>query len=99
MFDRENIPHLLTKDEVKTLYDKNLIMHHKWTDISKSIPFEIHPRSIKWVVTEVERRADDSKNNQFKYNECPIEIINIIPENYIEEESECDNSSQSYSYD
>lgn len=82
LFDKDYIPHLLTKEEIEFIYNLNLKMKHRWTRISKFIENEISidPISIKYFVIPIERKIIDYKLHPEKYEECPEEIRDFIQE-------------------
>ena len=93
LFDKDFIPHQLSYEEKKLIYQKNLKMRHQWTRISKSInEFEIEPNSVKYTVLQIERRILDFKYHPEKYSECPKEIEEFFEEenasDYVYEEEE-----------
>lgn len=69
IFDRQNVPHLLNVEDNLLIYEKNLILKHKWTAISNTLKenFDIPPSSVKHKVIEFERELYDFKFHQEKY--------------------------------
>ena len=94
LIDRDFIPRLLTNEDVKLLYEQNKKTHHRWKRMSEIFQntLGLEPKSIKHIVTEIERKINDYKKYPDKYSECPTEIRDFIAtevsSNQIEDEDE-----------
>ena len=78
LIDRDFIPHLLTDQEIKLLYEQNEKTHHRWKSMSEMFQNKLESKSIKHIVSAIERIVIDYKNYPEKNSECPIEIRDII---------------------
>ena len=101
LFDRDYIPHLITPDETRILYEMNARNRHQWKLISETFEgFQIDPKSVKYVVFDIERKVNDFMKNTFKYVACPSEIEGFIPQNIVDQKlDDNDYDFDDYDYD
>lgn len=101
LFDRDYIPHLITPDETRILYEMNARNRHQWKLISETFEgFQIDSKSVKYVVFDIERKVNDFMKNTFKYVACPSEIEGFIPQNIVDQKlDDNDYDFDDYDYD